>query len=153
MAADDPAGLLVRCDAGADDLHGAEATRPAPAPAPASRAAQVVMPVHWPPVTLSVWAWAGVLHGAHRKETALAAPSGGPGRPSGISMEAMPRIWSGMPSWTFSPPISIWLSSTLDAVRRVSIQPKATALPLILNWPHSLARVLVRPTTPLLPAA
>src|SRR5690349_4574246 len=33
MAADDPAGLLMRCDAGADDLHGAEATRPAAAPA------------------------------------------------------------------------------------------------------------------------
>ena len=56
-----------------------------------------------------------------------------------------------MPSWTFSPPISIVFSASLEAVRRVSIQPKATALTLILNWPHSFASVFVRPTTALLP--
>jgi hypothetical protein len=64
---------------------------------------------------------------------------------------AMPRSWSGMPSWTRSPPISIVFASSLDAVSRVSIQPKATALTLILNWPHSLASVLVSPSTPALP--
>ena len=31
------------------------------------------------------------------------------------------------------------------------MKPKATALTLTLNWPHSLASVLVRPTTPALP--
>ena len=33
-------------------------------------------------------------------------------------------------------------------VSRVSTKPKATALQLILNCPHSLATVLVRPVTP-----
>jgi hypothetical protein len=110
------------------------------------------MPVNWPPVMFSTWPWTKFDHGEHRKNTPPAASSGVPVRPSGISIGAIPRIWSGIPSWTFSPPISIVLSSTLEAVRRVSIQPKATALTLILNWPHSLASVLVRPTTALLPA-
>src|ERR1700742_4944549 len=67
-------------------------------------------------------------------------------------MLAMPRSWSGMPSWTDSPSISIVFSSSLDAVRRVSMKPNATALQLTLNWPHSLASVLGNPTTPGLPA-
>jgi hypothetical protein len=75
-----------------------------------------------------------------------------PVRPSGISIDAIPRIWSGMPSCTFWPSISIWFSSTFDAVSRVSIQPNATAFTLILNWPHSLAIVFVSPTTADLPA-
>ena len=33
------------------------------------------------------------------------------------------------------------------------MKPNATALQLILNWPHSLASVFVRPTTAALPAA
>src|SRR5918994_3220514 len=113
----------------------------------------VVIPVNCPPVMLSTWPCTKFDHGEQRKNTPPAASSGVPVRPSGISIDAIPRIWSGMPSCTFSPPISIVLSSTLEAVRRVSIQPKATALTLILNWPHSLASVFVRPTTALLPAA
>jgi hypothetical protein len=74
-----------------------------------------------------------------------------PGRPSGMIIEAIWRICSGMPSCTFSPPISIVLSDSLAWVRRVSMKPKATAFTLILNPPHSLAMVLVRPTTPDLP--
>src|SRR4051794_39762049 len=93
----------------------------------------VVIPVNWPPVMLRTWPWTKFDHGEQRKNTPPAASSGVPVRPSGISIDAIPRIWSGMPSWTFSPPISIVLSSTLDAVSRVSIQPKATALTLILN--------------------
>ena len=46
---------------------------------------------------------------------------------------------------------SIVLPASLAAVRRVSTKPKATAFTLILNWPHSLASVFVRPTTPGLP--
>src|SRR5665648_841678 len=38
--------------------------------------------------------------------------------------------------------------ASFDAVRRVSTKPKAIALTLILNCPHSLATVLVSPTTP-----
>src|SRR5215213_6513984 len=117
-----------------------------------ARGAHVVIPVHCPPVMLSTWPCTKFDHGEQRKNTPPAASSGVPVRPIGISIEAMPRIWSGMPSWTFSPPISIVFSSTLEAVSRVSIQPKATALTLILNWPHSLASVFVSPTTPLLPA-
>src|SRR5215216_3470730 len=112
----------------------------------------VVIPVNCPPVMLRTCPWTKFDHGEQRKNTPPAASSGVPVRPSGISIEAMPRIWSGMPSWTVSPPISIVLSSTLEAVRRVSIHPNATALTLILNWPHSLASVFVRPTTALLPA-
>ena len=37
------------------------------------------------------------------------------------------------------------LPDSLAAVRRVSTKPKATAFTLILNWPHSLASVFVRP--------
>src|SRR5215211_331767 len=113
----------------------------------------VVIPVNCPPVMLSTCPWTKFDHGEQRKNTPPAASSGVPVRPSGISIEAIPRIWSGIPSWTFSPPISIVFSSTLDAVSRVSIQPKATALTLILNWPHSLASVFVSPTTPFFAAA
>src|SRR6185295_3484910 len=113
----------------------------------------VVIPVNCPPVMLSTCPWTKFDHGEQRKKTPPAASSGVPVRPSGISIDAIPLSWSGMPSWTFWPSISIWLSSTLDAVRRVSIQPNATALTLILNCPHSLAKVLVSPTTPDLPAA
>src|SRR5215208_2672394 len=116
-----------------------------------ARGAHVVIPVHCPPVMLSTWPCTKFDQGEHRKNTPPAASSGVPVRPIGISIDAMPRIWSGMPSWTFSPPISIVFSSTLEAVSRVSIHPKATALTLILNWPHSLASVLVKPTTPALP--
>src|SRR5688572_9535009 len=112
----------------------------------------VVIPVNCPPVMFRTWPCTKFDHGEQRKNTPPAASSGVPVRPSGISIEAMPRIWSGMPSCTFWPPISIVLSSTLEAVRRVSIQPNATALTLILNWPHSLASVLVSPTTAALPA-
>ena len=64
---------------------------------------------------------------------------------SGSASPAIERICSGIPSCTVWPPISIVFSASLAAVRRVSIQPNATALTLILNWPHSLASVLVRP--------
>jgi hypothetical protein len=50
-----------------------------------------------------------------------------------------------MPSCTVWPSISIVFSESLDAVRRVSIQPNATALTLILNWPHSLRQRLGQP--------
>ena len=63
------------------------------------------------------------------------------------------RSCSGMPSWTVSPSISIVFDATFACVRRVSMKPKATALQLTLNWPHSLASVFVRPTMPALPAA
>ena len=43
------------------------------------------------------------------------------------------RICSGIPSWTFSPPISATFWSFLAAVSRVSMNPNATALTLILN--------------------
>ena len=67
---------------------------------------------------------------------------------------AIARICSGMPSSIFSPVGEVISPpSSLAAVRRVSTKPKATALTLILNWPHSLASVLVMPTTPALPAA
>ena len=67
--------------------------------------------------------------------------------------EAIARICSGMPSSIFSPPGAVISPpSSLAAVRRVSTKPKATALTLILNWPHSLARVLVTPTTPIFAA-
>src|SRR5271154_5771812 len=66
--------------------------------------------------------------------------------------EAIWRICSGIPSWMLSPPTSILFSSSFAWVRRVSMKPKATALTLILNWPHSLATVLVRPITPAFPA-
>src|SRR5918998_1094736 len=112
----------------------------------------VVIPVNCPPVMLSTWPCTKFDHGEHRKNTPPAASSGVPGRPMGIIIDAIPRSWSGMPSWTFSPSISITLDSSLEAVSRVSIQPNATALTLILNWPHSLASVFVRPTTPFLPA-
>ena len=68
-----------------------------------------------------------------------------------MRLGASSRIWPGIPSWTVWPSISIVLDSSLTAVRRVSMKPKATALTLILNWPHSLASVLVRPITPDLP--
>src|SRR3981081_4216452 len=94
---------------------------------------------------LRTWPWTKLDHGEHRKNTPPAASAGVPGRPRGTSIAAVERICAGMPSCPASPPISIVLDSTLGAVRRVSIQPKATALTLTLNWPHSLARVLVRP--------
>ena len=65
---------------------------------------------------------------------------------------AMARICSGMPSWISSPSLVIVLPDSLAAVRRVSTNPNATAFTLILNWPHSLASVFVRPTTAALPA-
>src|SRR3954447_2887320 len=83
--------------------------------------AHVVMPVNCPPVMLSTWPWTKFDHGEQRKKTPPAASSGLPGRPSGISIEAIPRIWSGMPSCTFSPPISMTLSASLEAVSRVSM--------------------------------
>ncbi len=56
-----------------------------------------------------------------------------------------------MPRSTFSPlAASICSPFSLACVSRVSTKPKATALQLILNWPHSLASVFVRPTTPAL---
>ena len=112
-----------------------------------------VIPVNWPPVMFRTWPWTKFDHGEQRKKTPPAASSGVPGRPIGISIGAIERICSGMPSWTFWPSISIVFSESLEAVRRVSIQPNATALTLILNWPHSLASVLVRPTTAALPEA
>ena len=108
----------------------------------------VVMPVNWPPVMLSTWPWTKFDHGEQRKKTPPAASSGVPVRPSGISIERHPAHLVGDAELDLlrrrSPSGS---SSTLDAVSRVSIQPNATALTLILNWPHSLASVLVRPTT------
>ncbi len=80
--------------------------------------------------------------------TGPAASSGWAGRPSGIIIEAIARICSGMPSSIFSPPRSISPDSSFAAVRRVSTKPKAIALQLTLNWPHSLAIVLVSPVTP-----
>ena len=113
----------------------------------------VVMPVNCPPVMFSTWPWTKFDHGEQRKNTPPAASSGVPVRPSGISIDAIPRSWSGMPSWTcLAVDLHLCCSSSLDAVSRVSIQPNATALTLILNWPHSLASVLVSPTTPALPA-
>ncbi len=76
-----------------------------------------------------------------------------PLRPSGISIDFMARISSGIPSWTCWPPISMVLAASLEAVSRVSIHPNATAFTLTLNWPHSLASVFVSPTTAALPAA
>src|SRR4051794_38885155 len=113
----------------------------------------VVIPVNCPPVMFRTWPWMKFDHGEHRKNTPPAASCGVPGRPMGMSMPAIERIWSGMPSCTVWPSISMMFSESLEAVSRVSIQPKATALTLILNWPHSLASVLVRPTTPALPDA
>src|SRR4029079_13266083 len=111
----------------------------------------VVIPVNWPPVMFSTWPWTKFDHGEQRKNPPPAASSGVPGRPSGISIPAIERICSGIPSCTFWPPISIVFSASLAAVRRVSIHPNATALTLILNCPHSLASVLVSPTTAALP--
>ena len=70
----------------------------------------------------------------------------------GMIIAAIWRICSGIPSGISLPSISIEAPSSLAAVRRVSTNPKATALMLTLNWPHSLASVLVRPTTPALAA-
>ena len=81
----------------------------------------VVIPVNCPPVMFRTWPWTKFDHGEQRKNTPPAASCGVPGRPIGISIEAIPRSWSGMPSWTFSPPISITLDSSLEAVRRVSM--------------------------------
>src|SRR4051794_21503581 len=81
----------------------------------------VVIPVNCPPVMFRTCPCTKFDHGEHRKNTPPAASCGVPGRPSGISIDAIPRIWSGMPSWTFSPPISITLDSSLDAVSRVSM--------------------------------
>ena len=64
-------------------------------------------------------------------------------------IEAIARICSGIPSSTFSPlAASIVSPFSFAWVSRVSTKPKATALQLILKPPHSLARVLVSPTTP-----
>ena len=57
-----------------------------------------------------------------------------------------------MPSSIFSPSRSISPAFSLAAVRRVSTKPNAIALQLILNCPHSLAIVFVRPVTPALAA-
>ena len=63
-------------------------------------------------------------------------------RPSRASARGCPRS-------TFSPlAVSIFSPFSLAWVSRVSTKPKATALQLILNWPHSLASVFVSPTTP-----
>ena len=70
------------------------------------------------------------------------------GRPSGMIIEAIARCCSGIPSSIFSPPRSIASACSLAWVRRVSTKPKATALTLTLNCPHSLAIVFVRPVTP-----
>jgi len=85
--------------------------------------------------------------------TGPAASSGVAGRPSGMIIAAIARIWSGMPWGMSSPsgPLTVTPAS-LEAVMRVSTKPKATAFTLILNWPHSLASVLVMPTTADLPA-
>ena len=63
------------------------------------------------------------------------------------------RICSGMPIATSAPPSPASMVSpfSLAWVSRVSTKPNATALTLILNWPHSFARVFVRPVTPALP--
>ena len=100
---------------------------------------------------LSTCPWTKFDHGEQRKNTPPAASSGVPGRPIGISIGAIVRICSGMPSCTVWPSISIVFVDSLAAVRRVSIQPNATALTLILNWPHSLASVFVSPTMAALP--
>ena len=63
--------------------------------------------------------------------------------------EAIARICSGIPSSTSSPPgASIFSPFSLACVSRVSTKPKAIALQLILNPPHSLATVFVSPVTP-----
>ena len=66
---------------------------------------------------------------------------------------AMLRICSGMPIATSGPPSPALMVSpfSLACVSRVSTNPNATAFTLILNWPHSLASVFVRPVTPALP--
>ena len=72
------------------------------------------------------------------------------GRPSGMIIAAIWRIWSGMPiaiSGPDSPALTVSPFS-FDWVRRVSTKPNATALTLILNWPHSLATVFVSPVKP-----
>ena len=48
-----------------------------------------VMPVNCPPVMLSTCPWTKFDHGEQRKKTPPAASSGVPGRPSGISIEAI----------------------------------------------------------------
>src|SRR4029079_3738724 len=101
-AADDAAGDVALFAGRLDELH-------------------VVIPVNWPPVMFRTWPWTKFDHGEQRKNTPPAASSGVPGRPIGLSIEAIPRSWSGMPSWTFSPPISITLDPSLEAVRRVSM--------------------------------
>src|SRR5947209_13670983 len=85
------------------------------------RGPYVVIPLNWPPVMLSTWPWTKFDHGEQRKNTPPAASDGEPGRPTGISIGAIWRIWSGIPSCTFSPPISATFDSSLDAVRRVSM--------------------------------
>src|SRR3712207_3590061 len=87
-------------------------------------AGHVVIPVNCPPGMLSTWPWTKFDHGEQRKKTPPAASSGVPVRPSGISIEAMPRIWSGMPSWTLSPPISIVLSSTRSEEHTSELQSR-----------------------------
>ena len=85
-----------------------------------------------------------------RNSTGPAASAGWAGRPSGMIIEAIARCCSGMPSSIFSPSRSIASAFSFAWVRRVSTNPKATALTLILNWPHSLAIVFVSPVTPAL---
>src|SRR5919108_513258 len=70
-----------------------------------------VIPVNQPPVMFSTCPWTKFDHGEQRKNTPPAASSGVPARPSGISIAAIPRSWSGMPSCTFSPPISATFDS------------------------------------------
>ncbi|MDT4875077.1 hypothetical protein FQZ97_1104200 [compost metagenome] len=86
--------------------------------------------------------------------TEPAASAGVPGRPSGIIWLAPSTMAFCMPTLISRPSMVTVLLSSPDRawVRRVSMKPKATALTLTLRRPHSLARVLVMPRMPALPA-
>ena len=82
-----------------------------------------------------------------------AASSSVPGRPSGLAVNARPRIASGMPCVISWPATSMVSPSSFGRVIRVSMNPKATALQRTPNRPHSFATVFVSPTMPIFAVA